>query len=59
MPSTVLWEPRERLLLSLVKITRPFFLGAYEVTQAQYERVMGKNPSRFKKDSGGGPDQGE
>src|SRR5207249_1763724 len=39
-----------------VKITRPFLLGAYEVTQAQYEQVMGKNPSRFNKDNGGGPD---
>jgi formylglycine-generating enzyme required for sulfatase activity len=31
-----------------VRITRPFYLGAYEVTQAQYEKVMGKNPSAFK-----------
>jgi len=31
-----------------VKITRPFYLGAYEVTQAQWEAVMGGNPSRFK-----------
>ena len=29
----------------LVKITKPFYLGAYEVTQQQYERVMGNNPS--------------
>jgi formylglycine-generating enzyme required for sulfatase activity len=29
----------------LVKITKPFYLSAYEVTQQQYERVMGKNPS--------------
>ena len=26
-----------------------FFLGVYEVTQAQWERVMGNNPSYFKK----------
>jgi formylglycine-generating enzyme required for sulfatase activity len=31
-----------------VEITRPFYLGAYPVTQAQYEKVMGTNPSRFK-----------
>jgi formylglycine-generating enzyme required for sulfatase activity len=31
-----------------VTITRPFFLGVFEVTQEQYEQVMGKNPSRFK-----------
>ena len=29
-----------------------FWMGKYEVTQAQYETVMGTNPSRFK-----GPDQ--
>ena len=31
-----------------VKITKPFYLGKYEVTQAQYEKVMGANPSKFK-----------
>ena len=31
-----------------VKITKPFHLGAFEVTQAQYEMAMGRNPSRFK-----------
>ena len=29
----------------LVKITKPFYLSAYEVTQEQYEKVMGKNLS--------------
>jgi nephrocystin-3 len=34
-----------------VRITRPFLLGLHQVTQSQYERVTGGNPSFFK-----GPD---
>jgi formylglycine-generating enzyme required for sulfatase activity len=30
-----------------VRITRPFFFGIFEVTQDEYERVMGTNPSHF------------
>ena len=30
-----------------VTLTQPFELGVYEVTQEQYEGVMGTNPSRF------------
>src|SRR5262249_50631109 len=35
-----------------VTITRPFYLGSRPVTQAQYQAVMGNNPSHFK----GSPD---
>ena len=31
-----------------VTLTQGFWMGVYEVTQAQYEQVMGKNPSEFK-----------
>jgi formylglycine-generating enzyme required for sulfatase activity/cytochrome c-type biogenesis protein CcmH/NrfG len=32
-----------------VRISRSFFMGKYEVTQGQYKKVMGKNPSYFAK----------
>jgi len=35
-----------------VTLTKGFYLGKYEVTQAQYEAIMGSNPSRSTK----GPD---
>src|SRR5712691_6380873 len=34
-----------------VRLTKPFYLGKYEVTQAQWEAVMENNPSRYKGDS--------
>jgi formylglycine-generating enzyme required for sulfatase activity len=36
-------EPRHR-----VKLTKGFWMGKYEVTQEQWQRVMGNNPSWFK-----------
>ncbi len=32
------------------KITKPFYIGIFEVTQKQYEMVMKENPSEFKGD---------
>jgi formylglycine-generating enzyme required for sulfatase activity len=34
--------PRHR-----VKITKPLYLGMHHVTQAEYEKVMGMNPSKY------------
>jgi formylglycine-generating enzyme required for sulfatase activity len=36
-----------------VEITRPFYVGVYKVTQEQYKRVMGQNPSWFSSTGGG------
>jgi formylglycine-generating enzyme required for sulfatase activity len=36
-----------------VEITQPFYLGVYAVTQEEYERVMGQNPSWFSPSGGG------
>ena len=34
-----------------VTISQPFYMGKYEVTQAQWQAVMGSNPSNFKGDN--------
>jgi formylglycine-generating enzyme required for sulfatase activity len=31
-----------------VRITKPFYFGAHQVTQQQYEQVIGENPSMFR-----------
>ena len=38
-----------------VRISRGFWLGKYEVTQAQWRGVMGNNPSRFRECGGNCP----
>ena len=35
-------------VLHRVTIARPFYLGVYEVTQREWTKVMGNNPSNFK-----------
>jgi formylglycine-generating enzyme required for sulfatase activity len=37
--------------LHRVRLTRPFWVGRFAVTQAQYQAVMGENPSWFDGDS--------
>ena len=36
-----------------MRISRAFYLGVYEVTQAQFESIMGRNPSYFASTGGG------
>jgi serine/threonine protein kinase len=36
-----------------VYLTKPFYLGVYEVTQEQYQKVTGENPSHFSADGAG------
>ena len=33
-----------------VTLTKPYYIGVFEVTQKQYELVMGSNPSNYKGD---------
>jgi formylglycine-generating enzyme required for sulfatase activity len=39
-----------------VRISKPFYISVVPVTQAQFEAVKGKNPSKFNRGHGGGPD---
>ena len=41
------WRGREGPV-HRVRITKPFYMGKYEVTQEVWEKVMGSNPSEFK-----------
>lgn len=45
--------------LRKVTISRPFYLGKYEVTQAQWMEVMGNNPSLFKEERKDGVNVGK
>ena len=42
-----------------VTLTKDFYLGMTQVTQAQYERVIDKNPSHFQSDEVSGRDSSE
>ena len=42
------WVAGLRPLPTLRLLSQPFYLGKYEVTQEQWETVMGENPSKFK-----------
>jgi formylglycine-generating enzyme required for sulfatase activity len=39
--------PDDEQPVHTIRISQPFYLGKYEVTQAQWEAVMGNNPSHF------------
>jgi len=39
-----------------VTIARRFYLGVFPVTQSEYEKVIGRNPSEFTRNRGGGPE---
>ena len=49
-PGGLLWGLEGENPAHPVILTKGFYLGKYEVTQEQYEKVMGKNPSQFKGD---------
>jgi formylglycine-generating enzyme required for sulfatase activity len=46
-PETEEWRARNETQHQ-VTLTNGFYLGKYELTQAQWEKVMGSDPSRFK-----------
>src|SRR6516225_3831839 len=47
----------EKEMLHEVSITRPLYMGAYAVTQDEWQKVTGKaSQSRFRANKGGGPD---
>ena len=38
----------DKLVLRRIEAKEPYYIGVFEVTQRQYERVTGRNPSGFK-----------
>jgi formylglycine-generating enzyme required for sulfatase activity len=46
---------KEDETLHTVTLSKPFYIGAFEVTQKQWELVMGTRPSFFEKDSASRP----
>jgi formylglycine-generating enzyme required for sulfatase activity len=38
-------------ILHTITLSKSFYMGAYEVTQSQYEKVVGANPSYFRYDA--------
>lgn len=55
-PKTVLHANDDERPEHKVTITKSFHIGVFEITQSQYEKVMGENPSFFST-SGGGKDK--
>ena len=47
-PEDELGRDAEKEIQHQVTLTKAYWLGKYEVTQAQYEAIMGTNPSKFK-----------
>ena len=47
MGSVGVLAQRDERPVTTVRISKPYFLGKYEVTQGQWEAVMGTNPSHF------------
>ena len=51
-PSTELGRTADREVQHPVAITKPFYIGVFEVTQKQYANVMKSNPSHYRDDDG-------
>lgn len=41
------WYGNREISGAEVKLSRPFYIGACEVTQSEYERINGENPSHY------------